>query len=138
MHAPSNNPTVADLRADPGFPGAWSVDAAGSTPPFEQLRAHVLELVTSGDLPAGFRLPPVRALAERLGLAANTVARAYKELEADGIVETHGRNGTLVSAQGDAAHRAAQNAAAEYATKTRSLGLTIAEARDLVEAALRR
>ena len=122
---------------DVGFPGDWSVDAAGGTPPYEQLRAHVLELATSGGLPAGYRLPPVRALAERLGLAANTVARAYKELEADGIVETHGRGGTLVSAQGDAAHRAAQHAAADYAAKTRSLGLTSDEALDLVSQALK-
>ncbi|SKA79502.1 DNA-binding transcriptional regulator YhcF, GntR family [Agreia bicolorata] len=119
------------------FPGDWSVDAEGSAPPFEQLRARVLEQVSSGELPAGFRLPPVRSLAEQLGLAANTVARAYKELEADGIVETHGRGGTLVSAQGDAAHRAAQHAATEYAAKTRSLGLPSDQALALVEAALR-
>jgi DNA-binding transcriptional regulator YhcF (GntR family) len=119
-----------------GFPGDWSVDAAGGTPPYEQLRARVLELATSGELPAGFRLPPVRALAERLGLAANTVARAYKELEADGIVETHGRGGTLISAQGDAAHRAAQQAAADYAAKTRSLGIPSDEALNLAKTAL--
>ncbi|SMG19144.1 GntR family transcriptional regulator [Agreia pratensis] len=122
---------------DATFPGHWSVDAEGSAPPFEQLRARVLEQVASGELPAGFRLPPVRSLAEQLGLATNTVARAYKELEADGIVETHGRNGTLVSAQGDAVHRAAQNAAAEYAAKTRSLGITSDEALAFAEAALR-
>jgi DNA-binding transcriptional regulator YhcF (GntR family) len=122
---------------DGGFPGDWSVDAEAAAPPYEQLRARVLELATSGELPAGFRLPPVRALAERLGLAANTVARAYKELEADGIVETHGRGGTLISAQGDAAHRAAQNAAAEYAAKTRSLGVTPDEALEFARAALR-
>ena len=118
------------------FPGDWSVDAAGTAPPFEQLRARILELVTSGELPAGYRLPPVRALAQELGLAANTVARAYKELEADGIVETHGRGGTLVSAQGDAARRAAQHAAAEYAAKTRSLGITAADALELARTAL--
>jgi DNA-binding transcriptional regulator YhcF (GntR family) len=121
---------------DASFPGAWSVDAAGPTPPYEQLRARVLERVASGDLPAGFRLPPVRALAEQLGLAANTVARAYKELEADGIVETRGRGGTLVAAQGDAAQRAVQQAAAEYATKARSLKLTPDEALRIVTAAL--
>jgi DNA-binding transcriptional regulator YhcF (GntR family) len=119
------------------FPGDWSVDAAGTTPPYEQLRTRVLELATSGELPAGFRLPPVRALAEQLGLAANTVARAYKELEADGIVETRGRNGTLISAQGDAAHRAAQHAAAEFAKKVRSLGLTPDDALGIVTEALR-
>jgi len=121
---------------DASFPGAWSVDAEGSAPPFEQLRARVLDLVTSGELPAGFRLPPVRTLAEQLGLAANTVARAYKELEADGIVETHGRGGTLVSAQGDAARRAAQHAAAEYAAKTRSLGISADDALELARTAL--
>jgi DNA-binding transcriptional regulator YhcF (GntR family) len=121
---------------DASFPGAWSVDAAGPTPPYEQLRARILERVTSGELPAGFRLPPVRALAEQLGLAANTVARAYKELEADGIVETRGRGGTLVAAQGDAAQRAAQQAASDFAAKTRSLGLTPDEALRLVTAAL--
>jgi DNA-binding transcriptional regulator YhcF (GntR family) len=122
---------------DASFPGAWSVDAAGQTPPYEQLRVHVLERVTSGELPAGFKLPPVRALAERLGLAANTVARAYRELEADGIVETRGRGGTLVAAQGDAAHRAVQQAAVEFAAKTRSLGLSPDEALHIVTAALR-
>ena len=122
---------------DAGFPGDWSVDSAGDSPPYEQLRAHVLDLATSGELPAGYRLPPVRALAERLGLAANTVARAYKELEGDGIVATHGRNGTLVSAQGDAAHRAAQHAAADYAAKTRSLGLSPDEALELASQALK-
>ena len=65
------------------------------------------------------------------------MARAYKELEADGIVETHGRGGTLVSAQGDAAHRAAQHAATDYAAKIRSLGLTPDEALELAKAALR-
>jgi DNA-binding transcriptional regulator YhcF (GntR family) len=122
---------------DASFPGAWSVDAAGPLPPYEQLRARVLEQVTSGELPAGSKLPPVRALAEQLGLAANTVARAYKELEADGIVETRGRNGTLVAPQGNAAHRAAQQAATEFATKARSLGLSADEALAIVTAALR-
>ncbi|CAD5990078.1 GntR family transcriptional regulator [Agreia sp. COWG] len=127
--------------ATPGgaaFPGTWRPDAASATPPFEQLRARVLALVTSGELSAGFRLPPVRALAEQLGLATNTVARAYKELEADGIVETHGRGGTLVSPQGDAAHRAAQQAATEFAAKTRSLGLDADDALAIVAAALGR
>jgi DNA-binding transcriptional regulator YhcF (GntR family) len=119
------------------FPGDWSVDAASTAPPFEQLRAHILELVTSGGLPAGSRLPPVRALADKLGLAANTVARAYKELESDGFVETHGRNGTTVSPQGDPGRRAAQRAAAAYAATTRSLGLPADEALALAETALR-
>ena len=52
---------------------------------------------TTARLPAGTRLPTVRALAGGLGLAVNTVARVYKELEADGLVATEGRRGTRVT-----------------------------------------
>ena len=66
-------------------------------PPFEQLRAQLASRVASGDLPAGTKLPTVRALAAELGLAVNTVARVYRELEADGVVVTEGRRGTFVA-----------------------------------------
>ena len=112
------------------------MDAAGSTPPYEQLRAHVLELATSGELPAGSRLPPVRALAERLGLAANTVARAFGELEHAGLVCTSGRAGTTVSAAGDAVRARAGAAARQYATTVSGLGLGAEEALNIVRAAL--
>ena len=64
------------------------VDGASPVPPFEQLRSQVVAAVDAGDLAPGERLPPVRRLAADLGVAAGTVARAYKELEADGVVET--------------------------------------------------
>ena len=99
------------------------IDSGSSTAPYEQLRAQLAAQVTSGELAAGARLATVRRLAEDLGLAPNTVARAYRELEADGFIETHGRNGTFVSAQGDAAERAAQDAAREYADRIRKLGV---------------
>ena len=66
-------------------------------PPFEQLRTRIAALAASGELPAGTRLATVRQLATDLGLATNTVARAYRELEADGVVATEGRRGTFVS-----------------------------------------
>jgi DNA-binding transcriptional regulator YhcF (GntR family) len=69
-------------------------------------------------------------------LAANTVARAYRELEADGVVETHGRRGTLIAATGDTAHRLAAAAAAEYAERARRLGLPRADALAAVQTAL--
>ncbi|MGK2956838.1 MAG: GntR family transcriptional regulator [Acidimicrobiales bacterium] len=65
-------------------------------PPFEQVREQLERLVTSGAVPAGTRLPTVRQLASDLSLAPNTVARAYRELEAAGLLETHGRRGTIV------------------------------------------
>ncbi|WP_370200552.1 GntR family transcriptional regulator [Aeromicrobium sp.] len=73
------------------------VDQASQEPPFEQVRRQLAAAAADGSLPAGHRLPTVRALAADLGLAINTVARAYRELEADGVVETQGRRGTFVT-----------------------------------------
>jgi len=113
-----------------------SIDHDSPVPPYEQVRSQIAELARGGELPVGLRLPTVRALAEELGLAANTVARAYRELEADGVVETHGRKGTLVAAAGDAAQRLAAAAAAEYAERAVRLGVTREEALRAVHGAL--
>lgn len=101
--------------------------AAGAAAPYEQLRAQIAEGARAGRLPAGFKLPTVRGLAEELGLAANTVAKAYRALESDGVIETRGRNGTFVAA-GDGPAREAATAAQAYANQARRLGLTIEEA----------
>ena len=66
-------------------------------PPFEQARSQIAARIAAGALPSGTRLPTVRALAGDLGVAVNTVARVYKELEADGLVVTEGRRGTFVT-----------------------------------------
>ncbi|WP_424215632.1 GntR family transcriptional regulator [Streptomyces sp. BI20] len=113
------------------------IDPAGSLPPFEQLRAQVTEGARSGELPVGLRLPSVRALAEELGLAANTVAKAYRALESDGVVETRGRHGTLVAATGEGPARRIAEAAGEYAALALRLGLTETEALAAVTEALR-
>jgi DNA-binding transcriptional regulator YhcF (GntR family) len=105
--------------------------------PYEQVRAQISEQARSGALPVGYRLPTVRGLAESLGLAANTVAKAYRALEADGVIETRGRNGTVVAAAGDAASREAAAAAQAYAERARRLGLTEAAAVEAVREALR-
>ena len=105
-------------------------------PPFEQLRAQLLDAISEGELAPGARLPTVRRLAEDLGIAAGTVARAYRELETSGVIETRGRNGTFVSPHGDAAHREAQRAATLFADQVRALRLDTDEAIALVVAAL--
>lgn len=101
-----------------------TIDADAADAPYEQLRAQISEQARSGALPVGHRLPTVRGLAEQLGLAANTVAKAYRALEADGVIETRGRHGTFVAAAGDAAAREAAEAAAAYAARVRRLGLS--------------
>jgi len=77
------------LQVDPGSP----------IPPFEQIRAQVRAMAESGVLAAGTQLPPIRQLAGDLGLASGTVARAYRELDHDGIVISRGRHGTVVAAR---------------------------------------
>ncbi len=113
-------------------------DDAGIAP-YEQVRAQISEQARAGALPVGYRLPTVRGLAEELGLAANTVAKAYRALESDGVIETRGRNGTFVAAAGSAADREAASAAQAYADRARRLGLSeaaaLAAARDALRAA---
>ncbi|WP_225448418.1 GntR family transcriptional regulator [Streptacidiphilus sp. P02-A3a] len=106
-------------------------------PPFEQIRAQVAEQARTGAAPVGMRLPTVRRLAEDLGLAVNTVAKAYRELEAAGVVETRGRHGTVVAASGDSSRQAAAQAAARYAQLVHGLGIPPEEAHAVVAAALR-
>ncbi|MFG2384404.1 GntR family transcriptional regulator [Streptomyces avermitilis] len=111
------------------------IEAGGA--PYEQVRAQIAEQARSGELPVGYRLPTVRGLAESLGLAANTVAKAYRALESDGVIETRGRNGTFVAAAGSAAEREAASAAQAYAERVRRLGLSEGGALAVVREALR-
>ena len=106
---------------------ALRIDPAADVPPYEQIRAGIARLVGTGALPRGERLPTVRQLAVDLGVAVNTVARAYRELEADGVVETRGRHGSFIAHDGDAARRAAIAEAGAYAARIRRIGLSPAE-----------
>lgn len=113
-----------------------NIDAASTVPPFEQVRSQIAAQIQSGQLPVGARLPTVRGLAVQLELAANTVARAYGELEHAGLVNTRGRAGTTVSASGDAARERAATAAREFAATIRGLGLSSDDALSIIRAAL--
>ncbi|GAA4557630.1 GntR family transcriptional regulator [Planotetraspora kaengkrachanensis] len=113
------------------------INAASPVPPFEQLRAQLARQIQDRTLPVGSRLPTIRRLATDLGLAVNTVGRAYRELEEAGLIETRGRAGSFVSAAGERARERAVQAAAEYAAVVASVGLDVREALGIVEAALR-
>ncbi|WOQ17960.1 GntR family transcriptional regulator [Raineyella sp. W15-4] len=99
------------------------IDPAARTAPYEQLRQQVIDQIRAGTLLPGTRLPPVRRLAEDLGIAPNTVARAYRELEAAGHVETAGRHGTRVALQRPDVSAEADRLTHEYLTAMRALGL---------------
>jgi DNA-binding transcriptional regulator YhcF (GntR family) len=113
------------------------IEAGSPTPPYEQLRAQLARQIVDRSLAVGTRLPTVRRLAADLGLAVNTVARSYRELEEAGLVETRGRAGTFVSAAGERSRERAREAAQRYAATVRGLGLDPAEALHIVDAALR-
>jgi len=113
------------------------IDEGSPVPPYEQVRLRIAQLAADGALAAGTRLPPVRQLAAQLGLAANTVARAYRELEQAGLVETRGRAGTVITARAARTPAQAQRAAQRYAEETRALGVAPEMALELVRAALR-
>jgi DNA-binding transcriptional regulator YhcF (GntR family) len=122
--------------SEPGGKTLISIDTTSGDPPYEQIRTQIAAQVASGELPPGTKLPTVRALAETLGVAVNTVARAYRELEHAGVVTTARRAGTVVS--GDRVDRAAKEAAASYADVMRSLGVRQDEALRLVRRAFER
>jgi GntR family transcriptional regulator len=114
------------------------VDLGSPVPPYEQLRMQVARLVTAGALLDGTRLPSVRQLARDLGIAPGTVARAYRELEDEGVVVGQGRHGTVVThhvpGSADTRRRQTLSAAADQLAATaRDLGFGDAE----TEAALR-
>ena len=110
-----------------------NAERVSGMPLFDRLRLGVNDAVRTGRLEPGARLPTVRELAGELGLAVNTVARAYRELEAAGIVETRRRLGTFV-ARSDPADAAMAAAARVFADATRALGLSHADARRYLDA----
>ncbi|WP_166806259.1 GntR family transcriptional regulator [Cryobacterium cheniae] len=103
------------------------IDPSSATPPFDQLRVQVIAHIGSGAMVAGTRLPTVRRLAADLGLAPNTVARAYKELEAAGFIETRGRAGSFVRAAPESVEQQALGAAQTYVERLRELGVSQAD-----------
>ena len=106
-----------------------AIDPDSLIPPYEQLRAQIAELVATGSLRAGARLPAVRQLAADLGVAPGTVARTYRELEHQGVLEARGRHGSFVTetpprlTQRDRTRQLA-NAAASFAATAQRLGLS--------------
>lgn len=120
------------------------VDPDAVVPTYEQIREQVTAMVVAGTLAPGQRLPSIRQLATDLDLANGTVARAYRELDTDGMVISRGRGGTRVAKPEqwgapatvtDTRNRLAE-AAARYATLVRQLGIDTDDATVVLHAAL--
>lgn len=112
-------------------------DSSAEVPPFEQVRRQLADAIESGRLKPQDQLPTVRKLAADLGLAANTVARAYRELELVGVIETRGRHGSFVAGSLSPHKAAGARLAADVVQRMRDLGMGDAEMlailRDAVE-----
>ena len=115
----------------------FHVDASSPTPPYRQLHDAAVRAIADGRLAPGAKLPTVRGLAEHLGLAANTVASAYRALEASGVIEGRGRAGTFVSPGDDPVAAAAREIAREAIAQLRGLGLSSERTQDLLAEAAR-
>ena len=121
-------------------PPGLTVDLTSPVPPFEQIRSQIAGHVRGGLLTEGARLPTMRALAADLGVAVGTVARAYSELEAAGLVASRRRTGTVVTgapASSVAAERGVRSIAADLAARARRDGVDPETVVAIVQAALR-
>ncbi len=134
-HASSHTDTEVVSTADDFSILHFTVNKDSDIPPYSQLRRVIISARAHGELKAGDRLPPVRVLATELNIAVNTVAKAYKELEAAGVIETHGRAGSFVTAVDATEHRAHQ-LTADYVAAMRGLGFEDSEIQSVCRHAL--
>jgi GntR family transcriptional regulator len=75
---------------------AVAVDDRRDISPYQQIVEQIRALIERGELPPGTAIPTVRQLASDLGVAPNTVARAYADLQTEGWLASDGRRGTRV------------------------------------------
>ncbi len=122
---------TAPSTPDPLAADAITVDPAHPSGPAEQVRAQLAALIQGGVLAANAKLPPVRQLAGDLRLAAGTVAKAYKELEAAGLVRTGRAAGTRVN-PGQSLAEPARIEAQVFARAARAAGLNLEQAQGLL------
>ena len=102
-----------------------TIDIDSPVPQFEQLIEQIKAAVTAGVLKPGEAMPSIRQLANDLALNSKTVAKAYKLLERDSIIEAKGYRGTYVHSKAKA------NCKFNLQEWTqRKLGETIAELRE--------
>jgi GntR family transcriptional regulator len=125
-------------------PAFFAVDPHGGAPLYAQLIDQIKRAVAVGALNPGERLPTVKAMAHELKLNANTIARVYRELERDGIIDTTPGRGTFVRENGAvgetrrAATEVVTRAVDDAVREARSLGVTLDELRAITEASIGR
>ena len=126
------------------MPAVLTVDPRSGVPIYLQIIEQVKRSVALGILQAGEQLPTVKQLALDLTINPNTVARAYRDLERDSVIETAPGRGSFVRDDGltDSAKTAAGDVARGALDvglrEAKSVGLSRKEVRTLIDAALDR
>jgi GntR family transcriptional regulator len=126
------------------MPVVLTVDPRSGVPIYLQVIEQVKRSVALGVLASGEQLPTVKQLALDLTINPNTVAKAYRELERDGVIETAPGRGSFVKSNGttDTTKAAATDVARDALTtairEAKSVGLSADEIRELASAAIDR
>lgn len=118
------------------------VDAGSGVPLYLQIMQQVQQAVDSGYLGSGEQLPSVRELAVELTISPNTAARAYRELETEGLIVTRQGRGTFISSRAGGISRRKRRAALRSEMKAlvvraHLLDVTLEELAELLEACYR-
>lgn len=125
-------------------PAFFSVNPSAGAPLYVQLTEQIKRAIAVGALDSGERLPTVKGLAHELKLNANTVARVYRDLEREGIIDTTPGRGSFVRENGvvgetrRAATDVATTAVDDAVREARSLAVTLDEIRAITDASIGR
>ncbi len=126
------------------MPVVLTVDPRSGVPIYLQVIEQIKRSVAVGVLGAGEQLPTVKQLALDLTINPNTVAKAYRELERDGVIETSPGRGSFVKSNGvkdttkAAATDVARDAIETAVREAKSIGLGAEDIRSLANAAIDR
>ena len=128
MSGPHDDPRVTSILVNPANP----------VPPYEQIRAQIAARIAAGQVTAGAPLPSVRQLARDLGVAPNTIARAYEELERAGWIIAEPRKGFSAAVHPPAVAaeermRRLRSTVAELLMAAHQLGVSVTELHEEID-----
>ncbi len=108
------------------------------TPAYKQIASEITAQILSGELPAGFALPPIRAVAREIGVSVITVRGAWDALEAEGLIETRAGSGCYVAALSPAERDCRRKSAlaeplSALVATAKAMGFSAAETAGMVE-----
>jgi GntR family transcriptional regulator len=128
------------MNARSKFAFRFHLDMHSGVPVYRQIVDQARGAVAAGSLSPGDQLPTVRQLAVDFEINPNTVVRAYRELEYDGLIETHQGTGTFISGRklhrpADERQRQLEQIASDVIARAGAAGFTIRELIDQLRSA---